>query len=363
MKKRIKMIFVGLAIASIIGVCFRGMYSYVNMARFKGIANKISETALEKNISLSSSSSDYDAISAYSSHLSSDYFSAKDTLSKRIEKNLVNKGWALDSSDSIICGEHSIDYHGNVQGIYLLEGEEDNYRYWYEENYNWKELAFNEDGSRKREYVPQEQDYLEQVRLTVQSAIDETLTEEERNQFTDINITITSDLDFDKFIPTDYRFYTNAQKFYRNGVKRMIKVLIFYVMILAAFLINMTGKRYIAKWIFSVAAFVPMFFISKSSYSILTAIACYIVLVYFVLRILTLNHFSRTFFFAILGIILGLLFNQIFAKGYLDSYRIDFSSILFDKTLWYITVSNIFMCLMLAINNKVLLDEYIERRK
>ncbi len=353
MKKRIKMIFMVLAIASMGGVCYKGISAYVNMTRFKDLISKISDTALEKNIDLNSS--DYDKISL-SSYPASDFFSAKDELSKRIEENIWYNGWYLDSQDSIICGEHSIDYHGNIQGKYFLNGEDESDRYWSPEIYtNWKELSLNEDGTRKREYVPKDPDYLEQVRLTVQAAINETLTKEEKNHFTDINISITSDPDFDKFISEDYRFYTNSHKVYKNGLKKYIRLLIFYIVILAAFLLDTIGKKYIAKWIVSISAFVILFVITKDVFKMLTVIAVSIFLVYFVLRILTLNHFSRTFFFSTLGIILGLAFNKFFSTGYAGTH--------FNLELWFIILSNIFMCLMLALDNKTLLDEYIDRRK
>lgn len=352
MKKRIKIIFVVLAIASMGPECFKAISSYVNATRFKGLVSKISETASQKNIDLSSIDFDKIALSSYSS---SDHFSAKDELSKRIEEKICYHGWYLDSQDSIICGEHSIDYHGNIQGKYLLNGEDESDRYWRSETYtDWKNLSLNEDGTRKREYVPKDQDYLEQVKFTVQSAIDETLTEEEKTQFTDINISITSDPDFDQFIPDDYRFYTNSQKVYKKGFKKRILLLIFYIFILAAFLINTTGKKYIAKWIASVAALIMLFVVTKNVSKMVTIIAVSIFLLYFVLRILTLNHFSRTFFFSTLGIILGVEFNQIYSKGYSGNYTSE---------LWYTVVSIIFMCLMLALDYKTLLDEYIDRRK
>ncbi len=352
MKKKIKIIFVVLAIASMGGVCYKGISSYINMARLKGLVTKISETALEKNIDLDSNA--YERTYLYS-YQTSDYFSAKDELSKRIEKTVLNHGWVLDSQDSITCGENSIDYHGNIQGNYLLDGEDEADRYWRPVKYTaWEDLSLNEDGSRKREYVPKEQDYLDQVRLTVQTAIDETLTEEEKAQFTDINICITSDPDFDQFIQDDYRLYTSSQKMYERGAKRYTLLLIFYIFVLVAFLLNSTGKKYIAKWIVSIAALVMLFAITKDFFKTLTVIAVSVFLLYFVLRILTLNHFSRTFFFSSLGIILGLAFNEVFSKGYTcGNYNTD---------LWFIIVSNIFMCLMLALDHKALLDEYIERR-
>ena len=203
--------------------------------------------------------------------------------------------------------------------------------------------------------MPKDSDYLDQVRLTVQTAIDETLTEEEKAQYTDINIRITSDPDFDQFIPDDYRLYTSSQKMYERGAKRYTLLLIFYIFVLLAFLLNSTGKQYIAKWIVSIAALVMLFVITKDFFKTLTVIAVSVFLLYFVLRILTLNHFSRTFFFSSLGIILGLAFNEVFSNGYTCGN--------YNTELWFIIVSNIFMCLMLALDHKALLDEYIERRK
>ena len=363
MKKKIKIIFVVLAIASMGGVCIKGIASYVNAARFRSLLGTIRQTAKDKNIDLSTYS--YEMLSRYV-YPEYDNYSAKDTLSKRIQENVWYGGWTLDTQDSIICGEHSIDYHGNILGEYLLDGEKTGKHdyLWYTDRYSaFKELILNEDGTRKREYEPKDSEYLEQVKLTVQTAIEKTLTPEEKAQYTDINISITSDPDFDYFIPIDYKFYDNSREYFRNEANKYTLLFGFYIVILAAFLISTIGKKYIAKWIVTCAAFVLMIVLCQGVCKMLTAMAVYIVLVYFVLRILTLNHFSRTFFFCTLGIILGLLFNQAFSDCYLFSCRIEWVTALIDSKTWFVDISNVFMCLMLALDNKLLLDEYIERRK
>lgn len=360
MKKRIKMIFCVLAIACIGSVCVKGIASYVNAARFKSLISKITQTAVDKKISLSMTSCEGLALNSSPKY---DKYAAKDTLSKRIEENVWYGGWTLDTQDSIICGEHSIDYHGNVQGEYKLEGEEKDYL-WNTDRYTaFKELSINEDGSRRRDYEPKDSEYLEQVKLTVQAAIEKTLTREEKAQYTDINISITSNPDFDYFIPKDYKFYVNSREYFKNEAKKYTLLFILYIVILTGFFMNTMGKQYIVKWIITVAAFILMIVLAKGSLRLFLVMGLYIVLVYVILRILTLNHFSRTFFFAVLGIILGLLLNKVYSNCHLYSFYIDFGTVLIDAKTWFIGAANIFMGLLFSLDNKILLDEYIERRK
>ena len=259
-------------------------------------------------------------------------------------------GWTLDSQDSIICDEHSIKYQGNVQGQYLLDGNEvwhqEYYSYYYRDYESYKKLLLNEDGSRQREYIPKSQEYLDQVKMTVQRAINDTLSEEEKEQYTDISIEITSEPDFEQFLKTDYSYYTASKEHYNDEAKKYAFLLLLYALVMVSFLIKLEDKQYIAKWIITIIGFGVMMFLCKEQLQMLTAIGCAIVLVYLDLRILTKNHFSRELFFTVSGIILGMIFNRFFMTSH----------------FCFAAVCNVIMCVIFALNNQALFDQHAEKQ-
>lgn len=358
MKKGVKGILCSLALLSIIAAGIVGFGFADNAIQYGKLVKKINQVAEDKKIDLD----DNDYHIRFLSQ--NDYFIAKDELSKRIQSALSVKGWILDSKDSIDCRENSIIYKGNIEGDYHLceNGLTLNAEYWspYKNIYPYyKKLSFNQDGSQKRDYIPKTKDYLEQVKLTVEEAIKEVLTEEEKVKYTDINITIVSEPDFDKFIPSDYRLYSNAKEYFQKKTVRYFFLLIMYLLVLIAFMLETKGKLYIVKWVLSALSFIMLVFLARRQIVILFSIGISVIVIYYSLKILTNNHFSRTLLFVFLGIILGELFTALFVGLEINKLTLDF--IIHSPERLSLWISNLIICLMLVLDNKVLIEQHIER--
>lgn len=351
--------------------------SVYNSVKFNTLSKKMENLAAEKFISLQGEGDDL-----RSRNFKND-FVARDELSERIRDELSFKGWKLESKDSIECDAPKIIYKGNVEGTYTLNGENAEQYCYRSEKYSLPET--NNDGSRKREYTPKTAEELEQVRLTVVNAINnvlegkvspvrfrksgrftknenENLDKNKESEYTDIQVTITSEPDFDKFIPQDYRFYKNGFDENRSNALFYTLILCFYIIcFLSYFLSYKTKKSFMVKRIFAIVALAGICVFVKFDFNkifpIFLQFLVIVIILDWALKILTKNNFSRRTFFNFLGTITAFLWLYVpFAhNGYFFSRfnenQTDFIVVVF------IFLSSVITFCMLAQSWRVILDE------
>ena len=378
MKKNANKILGGLAAIICAGMGVITGLSVYNSVKFNTLSKKMENLAAEKFISLQGEGDDL---------RSRDYkndFVAKDELSERIRDELFFNGWKLESKDSIECEAPKIIYKGNVEGTYTLNGENAEQYCYRSEKYSLPEI--NEDGTRKREYTPKTAEELEQVRLTVVNAINnalerkyspvsirragkysktknENLDKSKEPEYTEIQVTITSEPDFDKFIPQDYRFYKNGFDENRSNALFYTLILCFYIICFVSYFLSYkTKKSFRAKRIFAVFALAGLLIFAKFDFIVASglflAFLPLVVLLHWSLKILTRNHFSRRAYFAILGAVTAITFEFFGFHAYSGYY---FMRMFEDQAnfavLAFIFVSTIITFIMLAQSWRVILDE------
>ncbi|MBR4599759.1 MAG: hypothetical protein IKO39_06905 [Treponema sp.] len=377
MKKNANKILLSVAAIICAGMGVITGLSVYNSVKFNTLSKKMENLAAEKFISLQGEGDDL-----RSRNFKND-FVARDELSERIRDELSFKGWKLESKDSIECDAPKIIYKGNVEGTYTLNGENAEQYCYRSEKYSLPET--NNDGSRKREYTPKTAEELEQVRLTVVNAINnvlegkvspvrfrksgrftknenENLDKNKESEYTDIQVTITSEPDFDKFIPQDYRFYKNGFDENRSNALFYTLILCFYIIcFLSYFLSYKTKKSFMVKRIFAIVALAGICVFVKFDFNkifpIFLQFLVIVIILDWALKILTKNNFSRRTFFNFLGTITAFLWLYVpFAhNGYFFSRfnenQTDFIVVVF------IFLSSVITFCMLAQSWRVILDE------
>lgn len=378
MKKNAKKILGGVAAIICAGMGVITGISVYNSVKFSSLSKKMENLAAEKFISLE------EGFDYHSGDFKND-FTAKDEISERIQDELSYKGWKLESKDSIECEAPKIIYKGNVEGTYTLNGENDEqYSYYRNEKYSLPKT--NEDGTRKREYTPKTAEELEQVKLTVENAINkvlegkvspvrfrksgrfsknenENLSENKKSEYTDIQVSITSEPDFDKFIPRDYRFYRDGFGENRFEALFYAMILCFYIIcMISFFLSSKTKKSYRTKRIFAVFALAGLLIFAKFDFKVASglflAFLALVVLLHWSLKILTRNNFSRRTYFAILGAVTAVTFEFFGFHAFSGYYYMRmFENQANFAILAFIFVSTIITFIMLAQSWRVILDE------
>ena len=331
--------------------------SVYDSVKFSTLSKKIENLAAEKNISLEEKNC------LHSRYQGNDFIS-KDVLSENIRSELFNKRWILDSRDSIECNAPVIICKGNVEGTYTLNGvEEREACYSWYSNEKYSHLKINENGTREREYTPKTGEELEQVRLTVLDVIDSVLEKKNlKAEYTDIQVTIASEPDFDKFILADYRFYKNGCDVNKNNALYYSLILCFYIVCMISYFIsNETKKSLAAKKFLAVVALAGLCVFVKFDFNkvfpLFLQFLAIVVLLHWALKILTRNNFSRRAFFNFLGTITAFLWLFVpFARnGYFFRWFNEGQTNI--TVMIFLLVSSVITFCMLAQSWRVILDE------
>ena len=367
MKKITKIVLgVTASACTVFMVCLEGI-TLAKYLKYDGLSKKMEGLASEKNISLEEKN-------YFSPFYEDSTFTADNDLAKRIQKELLGYGWKLEKSDSIEVGEHSILYKGNVEGSYTLDGKTVD-SYCLASDYSTlskDKLILNEDGTRVRDYTPKTPQELEQVRLTVLEAIDNVLKgktapyggwnntlhaeDNAKSRYTDIQIVITSEPDFDQFIPCDYRFYKSVTKKEEGNLVNYALLVVMYILTLAVFC-NTGSERNIKVTVaLETAALVTVMIYCTFNMLVPIVVLATAMLCHYGLSALTKNRYPRFLMFIITGLMTGVFVNSVRCRTPLQRALVLGENCLSDVSGYVLMLSNIFMCIVLSLAWQVIID-------
>lgn len=264
-------------------------------------------------------------------------FEAQSDIVQRIRKNLSLRAWEwkLDKNDTIEVDEKTgtIIYTGNAEGSYTIV-----------------ENAYTEDGMRKRNYTQKSEKNLAETKRNVEKTIGDVLSDEQENlreKFPHIQVTLTSEPHFERFLQRDYDYFIAKTIKAKKIFSYYALLLAFYALVCAAFF---GAKSRVSRSVLCVLALVVLSVFVRLNIYFAMAFLFDVIIVHSALAILTAEKCSRATFFVVLGLLLGLSLKEVSSPS---SYGMYATNELLDAVA---VLLNIAMCAFFADSSRRAID-------